>query len=277
MLATGVYARIGISENKVLAKMACDNFAKKNESGIYSLAKSQLADTLWLQPIENMFGIGHRMKRHMQRMGIFTIGQLAAMPLYKLTDKWGVNGQVLWQTANGIDESPVTPNAFEGQKAIGHQMTLPRDYRNIVDIHVILLELSEEVCRRARQKKLIGQTVSVGARGADFEHPTGFNRQSTLPHSTNFASEVYEAARRLFEHHWDGQPVRALSVCLTQLEPADTYQLDLFVNDHREHAIHATIDAIKDRFGAGAIMRAASLTDAGQAKERSKKIGGHYK
>ncbi len=276
MLNTGIYARIGISENKVLAKLACDNFAKKNDSGIFHLFKHSLPNTLWLLPVENMFGIGGRMKRHMQRMGIFTIGQLAQTPLKKLTDKWGVNGQVLWQIANGIDDSPVSPQTFEGQKAIGHQMTLPRDYHTLEDIHVILLELSEEVCRRARHKQVIGQTISVGLRGANFDIPSGFYRQMTLSHPTNFASELYDAACKLFEKHWDGLPVRALSVGLSQLSSQDEYQLDLFRDDKKERALSDVMDAIKEKYGTAAIVRAASLTAAGQAKDRSKKIGGHY-
>src|SRR5690606_21932026 len=74
MQETGVYTRIGISENKVLAKMACDNFAKKNPMGIYVLDKENLADTLWRLPVGNMFMIGSRMSKHLQRMGILTIG-----------------------------------------------------------------------------------------------------------------------------------------------------------------------------------------------------------
>ncbi len=277
MLNTGVYARIGVSENKILAKMACDNFAKKNKSGIFTLHKNELRETLWQLPVENMFGIGHRMKRHMSRLGVHTIGDLATIPMEKLTAKWGVNGQVLWQIANGIDHSPVTPNTFEGQKTIGHQMTLHRDYKHLEEIFVILLELSEEVCRRARQKHLVGLTVSVGARGADFDFPTGFYRQMTLLHETNFTNEVYDASCTIFRRHWDGLPVRCLSVGLSQLSDDCQYQLDLFRDDTKERAISKVMDAIKDKYGTAAIVRAASLMDAGQARDRSKKIGGHFK
>jgi DNA polymerase-4 len=276
MLTTGVYARIGISENKILAKMACDNFAKKNESGVFLLPKESLHEILWPLPVENMFGIGRRMMHHMQRMGIFTIGELASTPLKRFTDKWGINGQVLWQIANGIDHSPVSLHTFDEQKAIGHQMTLPRDYRTLDEIKVILLELSEEVCRRARQKNVVGQTISVGSRGADFDIPSGFYRQTTMSQPTNFAVEVYEVACRLFLKHWDGLPLRALSIGLTQLSSHEYYQLDLFRNDKKEHALSNVMDAIKDKYGSAAIIRAASLTTAGQVKDRSKKIGGHY-
>jgi nucleotidyltransferase/DNA polymerase involved in DNA repair len=274
---TGVFARIGIGPNKVLAKMACDNFAKKNEDGIFILTHENKRDMLWPLAVDKMFGVGSRMNRHLRRLGIHTIGDLANYPIERLKRVWGVNGHVLWMTANGYDHSPVTPTTYDQQKGIGHQMTLPRDYRTFEDISVVLLELSEEVCRRARSKKLMGETVTVGCRGADFDRPSGFLRQTKLSEPTNHAPHIFAAARQLFARHWNGEPVRSVGVSLTQLRPDDEYQLDLFRDRERERRLDNAVDAIKERYGAAAIVRASSLTAAGQAYERAKKIGGHYK
>jgi DNA polymerase-4 len=168
----GLSARIGIGPNKVLSKMACDHFAKKNKTGIFTLTHDNMKEHLWPLPVENLFGVGKRMGRHLRKMGIRTIGELAQFPLDRLKKRWGVNGHVLWMTANGLDLSPVTPHTFHSQKAIGHHMTLPRDYRTAEEIRVVLLELCEEVCRRTRRHRLLGQTVSVGCRGADFHFPS---------------------------------------------------------------------------------------------------------
>ncbi|MBW7458973.1 DNA polymerase IV, partial [Paenibacillus sepulcri] len=78
---TGIYTRFGISHNKILAKQACDNYAKKNDSGLYVLRRGELADSLWQLPINKMFMVGGRMTNHFVRMGIHTIGDLARMPL----------------------------------------------------------------------------------------------------------------------------------------------------------------------------------------------------
>ncbi|MFD2670164.1 DNA polymerase IV [Marinicrinis sediminis] len=275
---TGVYARVGIGPNKVLAKMACDNFAKKNENGIHTLSQEQIADSLWKLPVGCMFGIGSRMRRHLQRLGIHSIGELARFPLHRLKQRWGINGEVIWLTANGIDYSPVSPDTHhQQQKAVGHQMTLPRDYDSLETIQVILLELSEEVCRRARSKGLIGQTVSVGCRGIDFERPTGFYRQMTLSDMTCHGKDVYQAACALFKQHWDGQPVRSVSVTLSQLQSDALYQMDLFRDREKERSLDQTLDWIKDKYGSAAIVRSVSATQAGQAWERAHKIGGHYK
>lgn len=277
MKETGVRVRIGISENKVLSKMACDNFAKRNASGIFHLPVKDLQEVLWPLPIHQMFMVGSRMRRHLMKMGIYTIGQLAQTPLTKLRAKWGVNGEVLWLIANGKDHSPVTPSTHDLQKAIGHQMTLPYDYWEFDDIMVPLLELSELVCQRARMKGYMGWVVSVGCQGADFDHPSGFYRQMKLPDPTNLTDEVFHAAKKLFKRHWDGLPIRKIGVTLSQLVSDQEYQLTLFNDREAKLALERTTDRIKEKYGSTAIMRASSLKASGQARDRAQKIGGHYK
>lgn len=274
---TGVYTRIGISENKVLAKMACDNFAKKRENGIFELPKADIQRWLWPLPVNSMFFVGSRMTRHFYRLGIRTIGDLACTPLAKLRRRWGINGEVLWRIANGHDDSPVTPGTHEQQKAIGHQMTLPRDYREAWEIEVVLLELSEWVGQRTRMKGYLGSVVSVGCQGADFDHPTGFHRQMTLPDPTAVTNRIYKGAVQLFHRHWDGLPVRKVGVTLSKLVPDEMYQLTLFDEREKYRALEQTTDYLKEKYGNAAIMRAVSLTPAGQTADRSRKIGGHYK
>jgi len=278
MNETGVYARCGIGPNKVLAKMACDNFAKKNKNGIFELNHHNIEEYLWPLPVGAMFGVGSRMERHLKRLGIYTIGALARFPLPVLKKRWGINGQVLWETANGIDYSPVSRESHDGQKAIGHAMTLPRDYASFErEIKVILLELSEEVCSRARISGVMGGCVSVGCQGADYTHPTGFHRQTALMTPTNGTMDVYRAACRLFLEFWNGKPVRRISVQLSRLCSDKTRQLELFENKEAQRKIGYTMDRIKQKYGAASIIWAVSLLDAGQALERAKKIGGHYK
>ncbi|GKS10105.1 hypothetical protein YDYSY3_11050 [Paenibacillus chitinolyticus] len=217
------------------------------------------------------------MTRHLNRMGILTVGDLARTPPARLRARWGINGEVIWRVANGIDPSPVTPQTHEGQKAVGHQMTLPRDYATADEIKVVLLELSELVCRRCRAKGCQGQVVSVGCQGADYDHPSGFYRQMKLADPTQLTDTVYETAQLLFRKHWDGLPVRKVGVTLGDLVPDDQYQLLMFGDEERKIALERATDTIRQRFGSTAIMRAVSATPAGQAKDRSHKIGGHYK
>lgn len=274
---TQVYARVGIGPNKVLAKMACDNFAKKNGDGIFRLDESNMREKLWPLAVDRMYGVGRRMAGHFHRLGIHAIGDLARYPLDKLKQRWGIPGHVLWMTANGIDYSPVKPTTHDSQKAVGHNMTLPRDYARSEEIKIVLLELCEEVCRRARGKGLMGETASLGCRGADFDRPTGFYRQAKLAGPTNHAKDLFKAACRLFDAFWDGEPVRSVGVALSQLREDDTVQLDLFRDVVKERSLDRAVDSIKAKYGTAAIVRLSSITVAGQAYERSRKIGGHAK
>ncbi|QQK78982.1 DNA polymerase IV [Salicibibacter cibi] len=274
---TQIQARVGIGPNKFLAKMACEGFAKKNASGIFELNANNMKQFMWTLPIDKMHGVGERMSEHLCKMGMRTIGDLATYPLSTLKKRWGIPGQVLWETANGIDASPVIADSHSNQKAIGHAMTLPRDYSSKSDIKVVLLELCEEVCRRARSASVMGRTVSISVHGANVGSPTGFHRQVTLLNTTNNTMDVYRTALELFERFWDCVPIRRISAGLSNLCSADSVQLDLFNNVIRKRDLDYTVDSIKNRFGDAAIVHASSLTDAGQAYHRAATIGGHYK
>lgn len=282
---TGVTVRIGISYCKVVAKMACDNFAKRDKRGIYSLPKAKLAEVLWPLPVQNMFMVGSRMTAHFAKMGIYNIGDIAQreLPDFKqqMRGYFGkqsdIQAELYWRIANGMDDSKVTLAAHDMQKSIGHQMTLPRDYRTAGEISVVLLELSELVCQRARAKGVMGWVVSVGCQGADYDRPTGFYRQMKLADPTHLAEEVFAAVMTLFQRHWNELPVRKVGVTLDELVDDETYQLVLFGDRERKMKLARSMDEIKLKYGNSAIVRAVSLTDAGQARDRSHKIGGHYK
>lgn len=284
-LQTGVWTRVGISSTKVLAKMACDIYAKKIVGGIFAIPLHEVSTYLWNQPVNKMFGVGSRMTAHFARMGITTIGDIACIPLSKFKEKMrsrmgknsDIQAEVYWRTAHGYDDSQVTPQTHDLQQTIGHQMTLPYDYTSSTQIDIILLELSEQVCRRARAKGYSGSVVSVGAQGADYEQPTGFYRQMKISDPTNISCEVYHTAQALFYRYWDGLPIRKVAVTLSMLVHDNEYQLTLFGNRERIRQLERVTDQLKNKYGSTTILRASSLLEGAQAKERSVKIGGHSK
>lgn len=277
METTGIYARVGIAPNKILAKMACDVFAKHNKNGIFSLNQGNMKEDMWPLPIKKLFNVGSRMNKHLEAMGIQTIGQLANFPVRNLRKRWGINGEVLWQLANGIDYSPVTPHTHTTQKAIGHHMTLPYDYKTMKELRVVLLELSEEVARRTRFNGYYGQTISLTVKGASFTNPTGFHRQTKLLSTTHDGMDIFHAVLSLFEKYWDQAPVRAIGIALSQLDSTETKQLNLFDFSKNKEKLYNALDHIYLKYGPTAMFRATSLKQAGQLHTRSEKIGGHYK
>ncbi|MDQ1913201.1 DNA polymerase IV [Paenibacillus sp. GD4] len=283
---TGVKVRVGIGTNKMLAKLATDIWAKKNSEGIFTLNPSDVEGKLWKQPVNKMFGVGSRMTGHFTRLGMHTIGDIARTPLPLLKDKFrkrfgkqsDIHAEVMWRTANGLDDSPVTPGTFlTPPKSVGHMMTLPRDYLENSEVETVLLELTEEVCRDCRSKGFMGWVVSVSCMCSPYEQPTGFSRQMKMPDPTNHTNTVFEAAKALFYRYWDRMPVRRVGIMLSGLIDDSGYQLTLFEDQIKTRALDKATDHIKERFGSAAIIRASSLRAAGQAMMRSQKIGGHYK
>lgn len=273
---TGIRCRIGMGENLLQAKMACDCFAKKNADAFFELNNTNYTAFTWPLPIGSLFGVGHRMERNFHRIGVRTIGHLAGLPREMLRRRWGLNGEILWFNAHGIDYSTVgTQNAVPEQKGIGHMATLPRDYRKQDEIELVLFEMIEEVCFRTRQHGKIGATVHLYCKGADFEHPTGFSRQKKLPEPTASSIRIYPTVLQLFRKHWDRTPLRAVGISLTGL--TGHRQLQLFLSDRsrREEALVMAADQVRERFGKTSLFRAASLTPGAQFFLRAGKIGGH--
>ncbi|NRF95556.1 DNA polymerase IV [Paenibacillus frigoriresistens] len=281
-----VRIRVGIGPTKILAKQATDNFAKKNSSGIFTLGKDDVERFLWPLSIDKMYGVGSRMTRHFVVLGMTTIGHVAKTPLAILKQKFrarfgkqsDIQAEVMWRTANGLDDSPVTPGTFDiAPKSIGHAMTLPRDYLTVEEVDVVLLELTEEVCRDARAKGFTSGTVHVFCMCSPYDSPTGFSQQRKMPLNTNHTLKVYDSVREIFRRNWNGLPVRKVGVTLGTLAEEDVTQLDLFEDVTKLRELDRVVDGIKERFGNTAIIRASSLMKAGLATDRAGKIGGHYR
>ncbi len=286
MLSTGVWSRVGIGPTKVLAKTATDNFAKRHPDGIYRLDYSNIEQELWPLPIQKMFMVASRMTRRFLMWGIQTIGDIARMELpdFKrlmrrmMGKQSDIQAEYYWQTARGIDPSPVMPSIRGALQSVSHGKALRASlYTRKADIEVVILELCAEVCRRARRIGIQGRVVSLGLGETDGLHAHTFGRQLTLPYPTNLTRELQAAVLRLFNEHWRGMPVSYITIALTQLVRDDVQYLDLFTDRAKTYDLERAMDGIKDRYGDTAILRASSLLEAGIARERATQIGGHYK
>jgi DNA polymerase-4 len=226
--------------------------------GLTLLTYQDIPQRLWPLPIKDLYGVGRRMEKHLQNMGFRTIGDLAQSPVDLLSHRFGVIGVQLHQFANGCDNSPVNPHSLDRVKSIGHQITLPRDYSNPNDINLVLLELAEAVCRRARIGNYTGKTVSLYVRGHDF---TGLGRSRSLKNPTAFPTAVHNLACKLFKQYWpENKAVRLLGISLGNLSQMPFQQLCLFDN---EKYIYEVVDHIKDRFGEMSLLRSSFLLEAG--------------
>jgi DNA polymerase-4 len=251
----GVLCSVGIGPSKVVAKMAAE---LQKPDGLTILSAADVPGRFWPLPVGELYGVGRQMVKHLQNMGIRTIGDLAQSPVHLLTQRFGIVGARLFEFAHGRDDSPVNPHSLDHVKSIGHQITLPKDYTTQQDIDVVLLELAEAVCRRARQGNYAGKTVSLYVRGNDF---SGIARSRTLVEPTPYPQVVYNLVRKLFVQHWPPEnPVRLLGIALGNLVKAKSTQLCLF---DKEAQLYTAIDDIKNRFGETSLLRGSFLLESG--------------
>ncbi len=259
----GFTVNIGISSNKLLAKMAGD-FEKPNK--VHTLFPGEVESKFWPLPVRDLFLVGQRTEEKLGRMGIYTIGDLARADGAFLRRKLGKHGETIWHFANGRNADAVTPEPAEN-KGYGNSVTTARDVVTHEQAHQVILSLCETVASRMRRDDKCGRCVSIHLRTNEFQH---FSHQKLLHSSTNITSEIFEAARQVFDEAWDGiTPLRQLGVQMTRLSQEPYQQFDLFsglspVQYERKLRLDETVDALRDKFGEDIIRRAKFAQTPGQ-------------
>ena len=257
----GFTVNVGISSNKLLAKMAGD-FEKPNK--VHTLFPEEMESKMWPLPVRDLFLVGSATEKKLKMMGIYTIGDLAKADIAILKRKLGKHGETIWHYANGRNAEMVTPEPAEN-KGYGNSVTTAEDVLTHQQAYQVLLSLCETVASRMRQDDKCGRCVSVHLRTNEFKH---FSHQSVLTGSTNMTSQIFEAACRVFDEAWDGvTPLRQLGVQMTRISNESYQQYDLFSGVSPEQyekklRLDETVDALRDKFGEDIIRRAKFAQNA---------------
>jgi DNA polymerase V len=266
---------IGIGPNMLMSKLCLDLEAKKY--GIAEWTYDDVPNKLWpVSPLREMWGIGRRVEKTLNGMGIFNVGQLARYDLKKLEKKFGIMGNQLYHHAWGIDLSEIGAPIMAGQISFGKSQILLRDYKEKEEIKHVILEMCEEVARRARTHRKAGRTISFGVGYSQDEFGGGFYRSRTIHQPTNVTMDIYRVCLELFQEHYTGKTVRQISMSIGNLVEDSQLQLDLFdLKADKRRELGYVVDSIRRRYGSGSLLRAVSYTEAGTARHRAKLVGGH--
>ncbi len=249
----GLTCSIGISPNKLLAKLASE---MRKPDGLTVITPERIPAVLETVPIRDLCGIGAKTERQLALLGIGSCGDLGRFPVEILRKKFGVIGERLHLMGLGIDETPVVPaEDAEEVKSVGHSMTSERDIAARKDILRYLLQLAEMVGRRARRYGVAGRTVHLTVRYADF---TTFGRQQTREKATNRSAEIYADAVRILDTFTLTQPVRLLGIRITGLSYRSE-QLPLFEEERKKVLLAGAMDQVNDKFGNFAVTFATLL------------------
>ena len=250
----GFTVNVGISSNKLLAKMAGD-FEKPNK--VHTLFPEEVEKKFWPLPVRDLFLVGAATERKLKLLGIYTIGDLAHADVHILKKRLGKHGETIWHFANGRNADAVTPEPAEN-KGYGNSVTTAQDVTTYEEGHQVLLSLCETVASRMRRDGKCGSCLSVHLRTNEFQH---FSHQAKLLGATNITGEIYREACRIFDEAWDGiTPLRQLGVQMTQLSREPYQQFDLFSGMspeqfERKLKLDETVDALRDKYGEDAIRR----------------------
>lgn len=253
----GFTVNVGISSNKLLAKMASD-FQKPDR--VHTLFPEEIPAKMWPLPVRDLFLVGRSAEKKLLSMGIRTIGEIAHTDRALLVANFKKYGDVLWRYANGMDDSEVE-TVRPDNKGYGNSTTLSFDVTDARSAKEILLGLTEKVCQRLRKDDVRVESVSVQFR---FNDLTRASHQCALPAATNITQEIYAHVCRLFDEKWDGTPIRLLGVATTRVSKEERgRQMTLFDDTDYEklEKLDRAMDSIRNRFGASAIQRASSLKE----------------
>jgi len=257
----GVTASVGVSFNKIFAKLGSD---LKKPDAVTVISKENYRELVWRLPVGELLYVGRSTKKKLTNIGIMTIGDLATVSptfLRKLLGKWG---DTLWTFANGIDDTEVTITDFQNIiKGIGNSMTTARDLVNDEDVKLTLYVLAESVAERLRKHNFMGKTLQVYVRDNEL---SSIERQAKLQSPSYISGEIVTKALDIFKKNWSwNKPIRSLGIRATDLVTADTYtQLSLFEDQNKRfklEALEQSIDGLRKRFGHYSIQRALLLRD----------------
>lgn len=258
---TGLTVSIGVSDNKVFAKLASDY---KKPNAVTRICPENYRQAAWPLPMSSLIYAGPHTCQKLARLGLYTIGDLARADAGMLEARLGKNGIMLKAFALGLDQSPVKAvDAEETIKSVGNSTTPPHDIRTPDEARAILYLLAESVGERLRKSGLQGRTVSVTARNPELVSHT---RQRTLPLPTASTGQIACQAIALFEQQFSPLlPFRSLGLNCGQLSREEApVQMDFLgeaERNERAQRLDQALDSLRYRFGHTIIRRGIVLAD----------------
>lgn len=257
----GLTVSVGVSFNKVFAKLGSD---LKKPDATTVIDESGFKEMIYDLPASSLLGVGRATSANIRRIGVDTIGELAALPRETLALRMGKHGETVWCYANGLDLSPVRPiNCSAEIKSIGRGITAVRDLVNETEVSRIMYSLSRRVAAKLRENKLAAAGVQITVKNNKL---VSNDYQCALPFETNSAIVIYKRACELFKlrYKWE-HSVRSVTVRAIELVPSYIpRQLDFTYDPgviERKERLDAAEDSIVRRFGRDAVKPMSLLYD----------------
>ena len=275
---TGLQATAGIGDNFFLAKIALDIYAKKERNGIARVTANDIKEKLWpITPLNKVWSIGPRMEVRLNKLGMFTVRDIALSSVDYLRDKFGVIGEQLWRHANGIDEADIHEKYEPKEKSLSLSQVLFRDY-NKDEAVTIIREMVDTLSTRMRNTERMTGVVAIYIGYS--KNTGGFARRSTLLAPTDDSEIILNAILEIYHQYIKDLPIRMIGINYGALVPATYQQLSMFEDDKEQikrRNLQKTMDLLQNKYGKNSVLRASSLLKESTIRERNEFIGGHRK
>ncbi len=255
----GVTASVGVSFNKIFAKLGSD-LRKPDATTVIS--REHFQDQVWPLPVRELLYVGRATHAALAKYGIHTIGQLAQADARFLQRILGKNGVMLWTFANGRDLSPVSNIGAKSMvKSVGNSTTAPRDLTTGQDVKITLYVLCESVSARLRACDFVCGTVQLHVRDNQL---CSYERQAKLSLPSSNTRDLFVKAWELYEKNPPGRPIRSLGVRACGLAVEENPQLSFLPELEQmqeQDRLERTVDRLRERFGHGCVRRGIMLLD----------------
>ncbi|MBQ8409643.1 MAG: DNA polymerase IV [Clostridia bacterium] len=255
----GITASVGVSFNKVFAKLGSD---MKKPDAVTVITPERFREEIWHLPASDMLGVGRATDKKLCRLGIHTIGDLARYPCACLRKKFGKCGEDIWRYANGLDVSRVVTRQVDDlDKTAGHGITAREDLIDNGEVWVFLLELAQNVGHRLRLFEKRARGVAVAIRDVSLSEKQW---QCRLPYPTQSPYTIAEAGLKLFEKNYNWfRPIRSVSIRAIDLVSEDVpQQLDVFTDARaleKRERLDGVVESLRGQYGSTIIRNAILL------------------
>ena len=261
----GITVSIGVSFNKVFAKLGSDY---KKPDAITEISEENFKDIIFPLPASSLLFVGKKTEASLREIGVKTIGELAATSKELLVMRLGKAGEMLYNYANGLDDTPVCA-ASEPSKSISNGFTFRRDLLTMQDCRTGIDFLCEEIGRKLRVNSQVCSTVALTLKDIYLQ---SIQRQLTLDMPTDVGKEIADAAFSILKNEWhEGKPIRSITVSVSRLTNSCDVktQISMFENPNEEKRKinkkkELSVDMIRQKYGDTAIFNGSLIdTDIG--------------
>jgi len=257
---TGLTVSVGVSFNKVFAKLGSD---MKKPDAVTLISRGNFKDVVWPLPVRELLFVGPKTERKLVMYGIDTIGKLACADEKLISLLLGKRGRDLQASARGLECAPVLRREELPQvKSVSNGTTAYKDLSGDEEIKAVLYFLCESVSARLREQKLLCKTVCLCIREYDLY---SFERQCQLKSPSRTAEDLFGAAYSLLNlHRRRDRPIRSLTVQATSLKAEGGEQISMFPESDslgKREELESCVDALRKRYGSDILKRGIVMWD----------------